>query len=308
MEHIYKLLRSFKWDCAKYLYKNTLNFKVKRLRRKKNIRVLFAVAESATWKSDCLYKAMAEHPRFTPSILVLPDEQKEKTLLKEEVDSCFNLFCRKGYACTYPYQNGKLINIRKKLKPDIIFYQKPYTFYPKSLLYYKNMNALFCYTNYAFHSLLTDWANDNEFFRLMWQNYYENESANVDLKKKFAGIFSNIVVTGLPVTDLFLTEKHEDKWKKTDKSRKRIIWAPHFSISDGGCLNYSTFLSIAEELLEFIKNTQLPVQMAFKPHPLLKSQLYNYSSWGKRKQTSIMRHGNFCRMLNWRPMSMLICL
>ena len=50
MEHIYKLLRSFKWDCAKYLYKNTLNFKVKRLRRKKNIRVLFAVAESATWK------------------------------------------------------------------------------------------------------------------------------------------------------------------------------------------------------------------------------------------------------------------
>ena len=171
MEHIYKLLRSFKWDCAKYLYKNTLNFKVKRLRRKKNIRVLFAVAESATWKSDCLYKAMAEHPRFTPSILVLPDEQKEKTLLKEEVDSCFNLFCRKGYACTYPYQNGKLINIRKKLKPDIIFYQKPYTFYPKSLLYYKNMNALFCYTNYAFHSLLTDWANDNEFFRLMWQNY-----------------------------------------------------------------------------------------------------------------------------------------
>ena len=68
--------------------------------------------------------------------------------------------------------------------------------------------------NYAFHSLLTDWANDNEFFRLMWQNYYENESANVDLKKKFAGIFSNIVVTGLPVTDLFLTEKHEDKWKK----------------------------------------------------------------------------------------------
>lgn len=75
---------------------------------------------------------------------------------------------------------------------------------------------------------------------------------------------------------------------KTDKSRKRIIWAPHFSISDGGCLNYSTFLSIAEELLEFIKNTQLPVQMAFKPHPLLKSQLYNYSSWGKEKNRRVL--------------------
>jgi hypothetical protein len=94
---------------------------------------------------------------------------------------------------------------------------------------------------------------------------------------------SNIVVTGLPITDLFLNENHEDRWKKTDEKYKRIIWAPHFSISDGGCLNYSTFLSIAEEILDFVKTTSLPVQMAFKPHPLLKSQLYDYSSWGKEK-------------------------
>ena len=31
------------------------------------------------------------------------------------------------------------------------------------------MNALFCYTNYAFHSLLEEWANENAFFRLVWQ-------------------------------------------------------------------------------------------------------------------------------------------
>ena len=54
------------------------------------------MAESATWKSDCLYKAMAEHPRFTPSILVLPDEQKEKTLLKEEVVHVLIYFVEKG--------------------------------------------------------------------------------------------------------------------------------------------------------------------------------------------------------------------
>lgn len=71
--------------------------------------------------------------------------------------------------------------------------------------------------------------------------------------------------------------------KKQMKSTSGLFGAPHFSISDGGCLNYSTFLSIAEEILDFVKTTSLPVQMAFKPHPLLKSQLYDYSSWGKEK-------------------------
>lgn len=53
----------------------------------------------------------------------------------------------------------------------------------------------------------------------MWQNYYENESAYADLKKKFSEVSSNVVVTGLPVTDLFLNrKKHEDRWKETDKS------------------------------------------------------------------------------------------
>ena len=223
------------------------------------------------------------HPGFTPLILVLPDEQKEESLKREGVDTCFDFFHNKGYTCSYPYENGKLINIRKALNPDIIFYQKPYTYYPESFLYRRNLNALFCYTNYAFHSLLADWANKNDFFQLVWQNYYENESAFTDLKRKYPEAASNIVVTGLPITDLFLNENHEDRWKKTDEKYKRIIWAPHFSISDGGCLNYSTFLSIAEEILDFVKTTSLPVQMAFKPHPLLKSQLYDYSSWGKEK-------------------------
>ena len=120
-------------------------------------------------------------------------------------------------------------------------------------------------------------------FKLVWQNYYENESAYTDLKKRFTEVSSNVVITGLPVTDMFLNERHENRWKKTDEKCKRIIWAPHFSISDDGCLNYSTFLSVAEDMLEFVKTTQLPIQIAFKPHPLLKSELYTYPSWGKEK-------------------------
>ena len=58
-------------------YMNTLKMRIRKVRQKENIRVLFAVAETATWKNDTLYKAMLKHPQiysFTP--LILPDEQK----------------------------------------------------------------------------------------------------------------------------------------------------------------------------------------------------------------------------------------
>ena len=90
MEMIYKLLRSLKWTCSRFLYMNTLKMRIRKVRQKENIRVLFAVAETATWKNDTLYKAMLKHPRFTPLLLILPDEQKEANLSKEEVDLCFD--------------------------------------------------------------------------------------------------------------------------------------------------------------------------------------------------------------------------
>lgn len=35
------------------------------------------------------------HPGFTPLILVLPDEQKEESLKREGVDTCFDFFVTK---------------------------------------------------------------------------------------------------------------------------------------------------------------------------------------------------------------------
>ena len=45
MEMIYKLLRSLKWTCSRFLYMNTLKMRIRKVRQKENIRVLFAVAE-----------------------------------------------------------------------------------------------------------------------------------------------------------------------------------------------------------------------------------------------------------------------
>ena len=81
---------------------NTLKMRIRKVRQKENIRVLFAVAETATWKNDTLYKAMLKHPRFTPLLLILPDEQKEANLSKEEVDLCLISFVKEDMLVAIP--------------------------------------------------------------------------------------------------------------------------------------------------------------------------------------------------------------
>ena len=43
---------------------------VREVRKKEKIKVLFIVFELGSWKTEGLYQAMKQHPRFTPIIVV----------------------------------------------------------------------------------------------------------------------------------------------------------------------------------------------------------------------------------------------
>lgn len=87
------------------------------------------------------------------------------------------------------------------------------------------------------------------------------------------------------VLDLFGLQnrkmQYQDPWKKQARSKKRIIYAPHHTISskykDG--LALSTFLENADVMLEMMHKYSDRVQWAFKPHPLLYRNLL--SVWGQ---------------------------
>ena len=86
--------------------------------------------------------------------------------------------------------------------------------------------------------------------------------------------------------DELLVDKKQlqDPWKPQKKMKKRIIWAPHFSINPDGWLVYSTFLDIADFadfMLELARKYREEVQFAFKPHPLLWYKLSEV--WGEEK-------------------------
>jgi CDP-glycerol glycerophosphotransferase (TagB/SpsB family) len=66
-------------------------------------------------------------------------------------------------------------------------------------------------------------------------------------------------------------------------SLKRIIWAPHHTIDFREGLGYSNFLRYHQIMLDIAENYKDKIQIAFKPHPLLKVKLSKHEEWGKQR-------------------------
>ena len=80
---------------------------------------------------------------------------------------------------------------------------------------------------------------------------------------------SNIVVSGHPKLDAYLEGINYSNqiWKTVTK--KRVIWAPHFSFYEKSILRYGTFDWNYKFLYNFAKNHP-EIEFIFKPHPEIK--------------------------------------
>ena len=124
------------------------------------------------------------------------------------------------------------------------------------------------------------------FHNLAWRCYYET-SIHKDMAKNVSHIKAkNVVVTGYPLADKYLDTSYKPKevWKNPDPSVKRIIWAPHHTLEANATLSsYSNFLTYSEYFFKLIEKLNHKIQIAFKPHPILKLKLYNHTEWGKER-------------------------
>ncbi|MCM1312360.1 MAG: CDP-glycerol glycerophosphotransferase family protein [Bacteroides sp.] len=255
--------------------------KVWQVRHKKKIRVLFVIQSLSLWKTELLYVAMLRHKRFEPCIgIVTSMEEDDAENIKSYLDEK-----------SYGYEMfSRDENFWRKSHADIILYQKPYeNMYSKWNGYKRNLYALFCYVNYAFHSVDEEWAFNAVLRNIAWQVYFENNSAMDVPCRMMTNKCRNGLVTGLPMMDELLIEKERlhDPWKPQTGRKKRIIWAPHHSINQENWLCYSTFLEYADFMLDMAKKYKDKVQFVFKPHSLLREKLNNV--WGEDKTTVYYR-------------------
>lgn len=256
------------------------------VRKKENIKVAFFLTHESVWKYEVLYDLMLQHPRFEPKVFVCPVVNFGMENMLFEMDKAFEAFKNKGYDVikTYDKETGKYIDVKKTFAPDIIFFTNPYETLQDYRFYIKQFpKTLTCYVPYGVTTINYEFAYKLDFHNLVWKFFLETPIFKEKASKKQRNKGRNNIVRGYPGFDPFLIKKTQNNilWKNSNSSLKRIIWAPHHLMNE---LNkMSNFLEYYDFFLELAHNYKDKIQIAFKPHHLLRVKLEKDSNWGKEK-------------------------
>lgn len=106
---------------------------------------------------------------------------------------------------------------------------------------------------------------------LFWKVFADNKMSFRDYKKYELSKGKNVVLTGYAKMDSLA------KYKEKERSRKRIIVAPHHTINNPS-LPLSNFLEYKDFYLELPKRFP-QIDFVFRPHPLLFTNMINEGYW-----------------------------
>lgn len=260
---------------------------VQRLRSKNNYIVVFFLQNDSIWKYDALYQLLEASPFFTPYVVVSPynvhivyDKQECFRVLKHTLAFAQE----KGYRClsTYDFETNTWVDIKAMLHPDIVFFTKPYKDTLPNYHLYHFRDTLTLYTSYGIPCVDIYRENFNlSFHNLLWKFLMETDIHQQIYSEHSLCQGENGVVVGCIGTETLMTHDHivNDEWKKQSIRKKRVIWAPHHTVDY--LFNFSNFLIYCDEMFRIANKYKDQIQIAFKPHPVLKFKLINI--WGKEK-------------------------
>lgn len=249
--------------------------KVRNIRKKEQIKVLFVLYDLSLWKTEPLFLYMQNHHRFTSVIGITA--HKELRGGEEQVRK----YCiEKKYPAIELSEDKTLL---EQVDADILVFQKPYegNFAPKHWIN-KNRGALCVMSTYFLHDVLEDWQTSDYLYNTCWQQYFENSSVASEFAQRQPNNGKNILVTGTPFMDALMLPKEtfHNPWKRAG-NKKRIIYAPHHSLPGNSStgVQYSTFLDYADIMLELMAKYKREIYFIFKPHPRLYHNLLQV--WGQ---------------------------
>lgn len=273
-----------------YRYYQFIQYRYKRiarkLRKKEKIRVAFFLIHDSVWKYDGIYKLMEQDSRFEPIVVVCPYTMYGEENMLKEMEKAFKTFSEKGYKVvkTYNEVTKEWMEVRKEINPDIVFFTNPHNLTGSKYYITSYLDKLTCYVPYAF--MAADRYReqvDQLFHNILWKAFYET-TIHKKIAEQYATIKgTNVIVSGYPSSDIFFNKEYDpvDVWKIKDRKIKRIIWAPHHLMKE--LSQPSTFLKYYGLMLEIAKQYEDKIQIALKPHPVVKYKLYTYPEWGKER-------------------------
>lgn len=260
---------------------------VSKLQKKEKINVVFFAMQRSLWKYQNLYQEFKKNDRFNVSIVLSPalnfvTEQKEKDMEGLRVFFTEHEMTFYDYDVNHPHD---ALDVKKTLDPDILFYPQQYTpllnpLHDSSHFY----DRLICYYPYALWTTGGSWGYNSGMQNHAWKLFYSTKFNYDDACKYCFNKGKNAYIVGYPSMDDFLKGEYHYEWKIPDEKVKKIIWAPHFSINSYNIIiSRACFLWMADTMLEIAQNYKEKIQIVFKPHPRLMTELYAHPDWGKEK-------------------------
>ena len=295
-ESLKKRLRKIKVVYVNYFIKKKLSKKMRvkhqeliaEVKSKDKIKVVFLVIQHSAWKVDSVFKEMQNDPLFEPVILVCPFITYGEERMMDDLNKTYDFFKRKGYPVVSSLKNSEAPYDwleMKELQPDLILFTNPHNLTRPEYYSDAYMNYLTCYIPYH-HEVGLYGGNEEQYnqdiHNAFWMIFVPHQCSKDTYKKYCASKDRNVLVTGYPACEELYSKRTEKVWKPQESKKMKIIWAPHHTI-ENKVLPYSNFLEYADLFIELIKNNKDNVQWAFKPHPILKSNLYLHPKWGKKR-------------------------
>ena len=256
------------------------------IKTKDKLSVVFFAMNLPMWRYQSLYEALLKYEKFNVYIVLSPCISFSKEQQTKDIETLRTYFNQRGISyIDYKFEDDICYNVRNLLNPDILFYPQPsFNLLNKEHDSASFSDRLLCYYPYAFWTAVTDWSYDKPFHNIAWKLYYSTELHKKDAINIAHNKGKNVVVVGYPNADNFLYTPAIDVWKPQNKKKKRLIWAPHFTIiKERSLIAHSSFLWMADFMLDVAKKYSEEIQIAFKPHPRLLTELYIHPEWGKEK-------------------------
>ena len=237
------------------------------IRRKEKIKVAFVLYDSSMWCGDELYNFFANDSRFEPKVFlclrhVVNDEHVTRDFLKgsELLKSHgLNVVDVKNLYAALPTQ-------------DVVILLTPYASRVATAFRPEQMTAktLLTHIPYSFDiSLRSDKYYNLTIFRAGWKIFFSSVIGREVYANHNPAMRPRSFFSGYPRTDIFFNKisKFAFDWKMTRPDAKKIIWAPHHSVTED-TIKYSTFRWNYEFMYEFAK-AHPEISWVVKPHPNL---------------------------------------
>lgn len=250
----------------------------RKLLKGEKLRVLFIVKQQAKWKTDSLFRLMLNDDRFQPIIAITTPSSiigRTPNEIMSDLHTTYAWFEKKGYPCVLIYKPKSNCYLRlSKFDPDIVFYPEAWYDIPVHSPEIVSKFALTCYVPYFVPNYtVVEVDCQLEVHRLYWRHFVLNENLaetyrKATLDRTMAGEF-------IPVGHTMLDELHTVAIDEQNASRKIIIYAPHWTVSNdehATRFHYATFMKNGLEILQYARMHR-EFDWVFKPHPSLSLQL-----------------------------------